>query len=63
MDVTFLALFQSLIWTNSAQRQLFDLKFQKYVAGDKQGSFRLCIDFAIDNGLIDATVRAVVYGQ
>jgi hypothetical protein len=63
MDVRFLSLFCSLIWTNSAQRQLFDLKFQKYVASDEQGSFRLCFDFAVDNGLIDVTVGAVLYGQ
>jgi hypothetical protein len=63
MDVTFLSLFRSLICTNSAQRQLFDLKFQKYVAGDEQGSFRSGIDFVVDNGLIDATVGAVVYGK
>ncbi len=63
MDITFSSLFCSLLCTNSAQRQLFDLKFQKYVAGDEQGSFRLCTDFAVDNGLIDATVGAVLYGQ
>jgi hypothetical protein len=63
MDVTFLSLFRSLICTNSAERQLFDLQLQKYVAGDERGSFRLCIDFAVDNGLMDATVRAVPYGQ
>jgi hypothetical protein len=63
MDVTFLSLFCSLTCTNSAQRQLFDLQFQKYVAGDEQGSFRLCIDFAVDNSLMDAMARTVLYGQ
>jgi hypothetical protein len=51
------------VCTNSAQRQLFDVQFQKYVAGDEQGSFQLCLDFAVDNVLMDATVTAVLYGQ
>ena len=63
MDVTFLSLFRSIICTNSAQRQLFDVQFQRYVTGDKQGSFRLCLDFAVDNAFMDATVGAVLYGQ
>jgi hypothetical protein len=63
MNVTFFSLFHSLICTNSAQRQLFDLQFQKYVASDEQGSFRLCIDFAVDNSLMNATIRGVLYGQ
>ena len=44
-------------------RQLFDVQFQRYVTGDKQGSFRLCLDFAVDNAFMDATVGAVLYGQ
>jgi hypothetical protein len=61
MDVTSLSLFHSIMCSNSVQRQLFDNLFQRFIAGEQDGPFRLCLDIIVDSGVFDATIGAVVY--
>jgi hypothetical protein len=53
MDVTSLSLFCSMLCSNSGQRQLFDNLFQQFIAGDQDGSFRLCLDIITGIGVFD----------
>jgi hypothetical protein len=40
-----------MLCSNSGQRQLFDNLFQQFIAGDQDGSFRLCLSL-LESGFL-----------